>query len=75
MYHGESGVRTLRDLSRSYLAVSKDPTRVMAGTKDAGRWRTIGGQAVMSIEGTHFGASDPRKDGAAVPENPAFKIQ
>jgi gamma-glutamyltranspeptidase / glutathione hydrolase len=32
-----------------------------------------GGQAVMSgAGGVHFGASDPRKDGAAVPENPAF---
>ena len=35
-----------------------------------------GGQVVMSItDGVHFGASDPRKDGAAVPENPAFKIE
>ena len=35
-----------------------------------------GGQAVMSVAGgVHFGASDPRKDGAAVPENPDFKIQ
>jgi len=33
-----------------------------------------GGQAVMSVTGgVHFGASDPRKDGAAVPENPPFK--
>ena len=33
-----------------------------------------GGQAVESIAGgVHFGGSDPRKDGAAVPENPAFK--
>ena len=32
-----------------------------------------GGQAVMSVAGgVHFGASDPRKDGAAVPENPDF---
>ncbi|HUS06818.1 MAG TPA: gamma-glutamyltransferase [Bryobacteraceae bacterium] len=32
-----------------------------------------GGQAVMSNGGrVHFGASDPRKDGAAVPENPDF---
>jgi gamma-glutamyltranspeptidase / glutathione hydrolase len=32
-----------------------------------------GGQAVMSnADGVHFGASDPRKDGAAVPENPVF---
>ncbi len=35
-----------------------------------------GGQAVMSVTGgVHFGGSDPRKDGAAVPENPDFKIQ
>jgi gamma-glutamyltranspeptidase/glutathione hydrolase len=31
-----------------------------------------GGQAVMSAGGIHFAGSDPRKDGAAVPENPAF---
>ena len=32
-----------------------------------------GGQAVMRDEkGTNFGASDPRKDGAAVPESPQF---
>jgi gamma-glutamyltranspeptidase/glutathione hydrolase len=36
--------------------------------------RMGGGQAVMSnANGVHFGASDPRKDGAAVPENPAFE--
>jgi hypothetical protein len=29
VYHGESGVRTLRELARSYLAVTKDLTRVM----------------------------------------------
>ncbi len=29
VYHRESGVRTLRELSRSYLAASKDLTRVM----------------------------------------------
>ena len=35
-----------------------------------------GGQAVMSTAGgIHFGGSDPRKDGAAVPENPDFKTQ
>lgn len=34
-----------------------------------------GGQAAMSIAGSvHVGASDPRKDGAAVPKNPVFKI-
>ena len=33
-----------------------------------------GGQAVMSVAGgVHFGGSDPRKDGAAVPENPGLQ--
>jgi gamma-glutamyltranspeptidase/glutathione hydrolase len=32
-----------------------------------------GGQAVMSDgKGVHYGASDPRKDGAALPESPSF---
>jgi gamma-glutamyltranspeptidase/glutathione hydrolase len=35
--------------------------------------RVGGGQAVMRNEqGTNFGASDPRKDGAALPESPGF---
>ena len=29
VYHGEKGLRTLQELSRSYLTVSKDLTRVM----------------------------------------------
>ena len=29
VYHGETGLRTLRELSRSYLTISKDLTRVM----------------------------------------------
>jgi len=29
VYHGETGVRTLRELARSYLTTSKDLTRVM----------------------------------------------
>jgi transposase len=29
VYHGESGIRTLRELARSYLTVTKDLTRVM----------------------------------------------
>ena len=36
--------------------------------------RVGGGQAVMSNgTGVHFGGSDPRKDGAAVPESPKFR--
>ena len=33
VYHGESGVRTLRELARSYLTITKDLTRVMRRLK------------------------------------------
>jgi transposase len=33
VYHGENGVRTLKELSRSYLAVTQDLTRVMSRLK------------------------------------------
>jgi transposase len=48
VYHGESGVRTLRELSRSYLTVSKDLTRVMNRLKGLFRsWAVpCGGQQV-----------------------------
>jgi hypothetical protein len=29
LYHGENGLRTLRELARSYQTISKDLTRVM----------------------------------------------
>src|SRR5580698_2268695 len=50
VYHGESGVRTLRELSRSYLAASKDLTRVMNRLKAIYRSWAIpcGGQQVYS---------------------------
>jgi gamma-glutamyltranspeptidase/glutathione hydrolase len=37
--------------------------------------RVGGGQAVMRDgKGVNFGASDPRKDGAALPESPKFNL-
>src|SRR6202042_3674024 len=33
VYHGENGVRTLRELARSYLAINKDLGRVMSRVK------------------------------------------
>src|SRR5882672_2966234 len=33
VYHGENGLRTLKELSRSYLTISKDLTRVMNRVK------------------------------------------
>jgi transposase len=50
VYHGESGIRTLRELSRSYLTASKDLTRVMNRLKGLYRSWAIpcGGQEVYS---------------------------
>src|SRR5688572_21430861 len=36
VYHGENGLRTLRELARSYLAITRDLTRVM----NAAIWRS-----------------------------------
>jgi hypothetical protein len=33
VYHGATGVRTLRELARSYLTTTKDQTRVMSRLK------------------------------------------
>jgi len=41
VYHGENGVRTLRELTRSYLALNRDVTRVMNRVKAIYRGRAI----------------------------------
>ena len=41
VYHGENGVRTLRELGRSYLTVNQDLTRVMNRLKALYRSRAI----------------------------------
>jgi hypothetical protein len=33
VYHGEHGLRTLKELGRSYLTITKDVTRVMSRIK------------------------------------------
>jgi hypothetical protein len=33
VYHGEHGLRTLRELGRSYIAITRDLTRVMTRLK------------------------------------------
>ena len=33
VYHGENGIRTLKELARSYLTISKDVARVMTSVK------------------------------------------
>jgi hypothetical protein len=33
VYHGETGVRTLKELARSYLAITRDLTRVTSRLK------------------------------------------
>src|SRR5487761_1684272 len=41
VYHGENGVRTLRELARSYMAITKDLTCVMSRLKALYRSRAI----------------------------------
>jgi hypothetical protein len=50
VYHGESGVRTLRELARSYLTLTRDLTRVMNRIKGLYRSWAIrcNGQTVYS---------------------------
>ncbi len=50
VYHGENGLRTLKELSRSYLTISKDLTRVMNRLKAVYRSWAIpcGGQQVYA---------------------------
>ena len=50
VYHGESGVRTLKELARSYLTIAKDLTRVMNRLKGLYRSWAIpcAGQKVYS---------------------------
>ena len=50
VYHGESGVRTLRELARSYLTITEDLIRVMNRIKGLYRSRAIacGGQTVYA---------------------------
>jgi len=53
VYHGECGVRTLRELGRSYLTITKDLTRVMNRLKALYRSWAIrcAGQKVYSSAG------------------------
>ena len=50
VYHGENGLRTLKELARSYLTISKDLTRVMNRVKAVYRsWGiAYGGQQVYA---------------------------
>src|SRR5467141_1959121 len=51
VYHGENGLRTLKELARSYLTISKDLTRAMNRVKALYRsWGILcGGQQVYAL--------------------------
>src|SRR6202022_4512154 len=55
VYHGENGLRTLKELARSYLTISKDLTRVMNRVKALYRsWGILcGGQQVLHPASSH----------------------
>jgi transposase len=55
VYHGENGVRTLKELARSYLALTRDATRVMNRLKALYRGWAIpcAGQKVYTLRYRH----------------------
>jgi transposase len=61
VYHGENGVRTLKELARSYLALNRDVTRVMNRLKALYRSWAIPctGQRVYAPRFYRTGFSEP----------------
>ena len=72
VYHGETGVRMLRELARSYLTIVKDVSRVMSRLKAiyrAGRFPVPAGTfTIPAIAASGWGKS-PRLAPVAAPSN------
>ena len=80
VYHGQSGVRTLRELARSYLTITKDLTRVMNRLKGLYRsWAistaTTSQVWVVSKTALKFGQNSIRTDSLHGQEWPKTTIQ
>jgi Transposase len=71
VYHGENGVRTLKELARRYLAISTDLIRVMSRVKAICRWISVGVQIhdlpfadlYCGYNPPHFSRTRPREIG------------
>jgi len=69
VYHGEHGVRTLRELGRSYLTITKDLTRVMSRIKALYRsW-------AIPCSGTTVYASHHRSEWLAKIQEPGVRLR
>src|ERR1700751_3375156 len=72
VYHGETGVRMLRELARSYLTVVKDLSRVMNRLKAlfvAGRSPVPAGTFTTPAIGANGWRKFPKPEHAAAPSN------
>src|SRR5437667_3109675 len=70
VYHGETGVRTLRELARSYLTIVKDLTRVMNRLKALYRsWAIPAGMSTTPAIATSGWAKSSRSVSAGGPSN------
>ena len=68
VYHGENGVRTLKELARSYLTLTRDPTRVMNRLKALYRSWAIpcaGAASVRAAPSPAMAGQDQRKPACA----------
>ena len=72
VYHGETGVRMLRELARSYLTIVKDTTRVMSRLNAgiaAGRSPVRAGTSTTAAIETSGWERSPKPASAAEPNN------
>ena len=68
VYHGENGIRTLKELARSYLALTRDATRVMNRLKAFYRSWAIRTQGAVPVHRTPWGeSSTPRAAALGAP--------
>ena len=67
VYHGEKGVRVLKELARSYLALTRDTTRVMNRLKALYRSWAIRTQAAVPVHRTPGESSTPRAAALGAP--------
>jgi hypothetical protein len=67
VYHGDHGVRTLKELSRSYLTITKDLTRVMSRIGSANLPSSDYGRDARDL-GVYVRHGDSTSNGLAIPE-------
>jgi transposase len=74
VYHEQTGVRTVKELARSYMTISKDLTRVMSRLQ---RIRERGRESVSAVYGMseRYSASGARRRASSCRMHAGFKLK